>query len=65
MRVAEGATLHLSIGGEIDGFRCAITGQSSVLSGWTMMLSMLVVLTLFDNGIWYFRKMERTFADVI
>jgi lipopolysaccharide transport system permease protein len=51
--------------GVIDGFRWSITGQSSVLSGWTTLLSMAVVLALFGSGIWYFRKMERTFADVI
>jgi lipopolysaccharide transport system permease protein len=51
--------------GVIDGFRWSITGQSSVLSGWTTLLSMAVVLALFSSGIWYFRKMERTFADVI
>jgi lipopolysaccharide transport system permease protein len=51
--------------GVIDGFRWSITGQSSVLSGWTTVLSMAVVLALFSSGIWYFRKMERTFADVI
>jgi lipopolysaccharide transport system permease protein len=51
--------------GVIDGFRWSITGQSSVLSGWTTVLSMAVVLVLFGSGIWYFRKMERTFADVI
>lgn len=51
--------------GVIDGFRWSIMGQSSVLSGWTMVLSMTVVLALFGSGIWYFRKMERTFADVI
>jgi lipopolysaccharide transport system permease protein len=51
--------------GVIDGFRWSITGQASVLSGWTTVLSMAVVLALFGSGIWYFRKMERTFADVI
>jgi lipopolysaccharide transport system permease protein len=51
--------------GVIDGFRWCITGQSSVLLGWTTVLSMAVVLALFGSGIWYFRKMERTFADVI
>jgi lipopolysaccharide transport system permease protein len=51
--------------GVIDGFRWCITGQSSVLLGWTTVLSMVVVLALFGSGIWYFRKMERTFADVI
>jgi lipopolysaccharide transport system permease protein len=51
--------------GVIDGFRWAITGQYSVVSSWTTLLSMAVVLALFCSGIWYFRKMERTFADVI
>jgi lipopolysaccharide transport system permease protein len=51
--------------GVIDGFRWSITGQASVLSGWTTVISMAVVLVLFISGIWYFRKMERTFADVI
>ena len=51
--------------GVIDGFRWSITGQASVLSGWSTMVSMAVVLSLFGSGIWYFRKMERTFADVI
>ena len=51
--------------GVIDGFRWSITGQASVLSGWSTMVSMAVVLLLFTSGIWYFRKMERTFADVI
>jgi lipopolysaccharide transport system permease protein len=51
--------------GVIDGFRWSITGKYSVLSGWTTVLSMAVVLALFGSGIWYFRKMERTFADVI
>ena len=51
--------------GVIDGFRWSITGQASVLSGWSTMVSMAVVLSLFTSGIWYFRKMERTFADVI
>jgi lipopolysaccharide transport system permease protein len=54
----------LSIGGG-DWFRWAITGLASVLSGWTTVLSMAVVLALFSSDIWYFRKMERTFADVI
>ncbi|MFO5472432.1 MAG: ABC transporter permease, partial [Dolichospermum sp.] len=28
-------------------------------------LSMALVFLLLVSGIWYFRKMERTFADVI
>lgn len=51
--------------GVIDGFRWSITGQASVLSGASTMISMAVVLALFGSGVWHFRKMERTFADVI
>jgi lipopolysaccharide transport system permease protein len=51
--------------GAIDGFRWAILGGNSKLFGDGFILSVgLVVLFLF-SGIWYFRKMERTFADVI
>ena len=51
--------------GVIDGFRWAILGGESRLywPGFSVSLS-LVALILF-TGIWYFRKMERTFADVI
>ncbi len=51
--------------GVIDGFRWSITGQASVLSSESTVISMAVVLALFGSGVWYFRKMERTFADVI
>lgn len=51
--------------GVIDGFRWAILGGESqiYLPGFALSLA-LVVLILF-SGIWYFRRMERTFADVI
>jgi lipopolysaccharide transport system permease protein len=51
--------------GVIDGFRWAILGGSSnlYLPGFT--LSMGLVALLFVSGVWYFRKVERTFADVI
>ena len=51
--------------GVIDGFRWAILGSESNLywSGFT--LSLGLVALLFVSGIWYFRKTERTFADVI
>lgn len=51
--------------GVIDGFRWAILGGESnlYLPGFTVSVG-LVTLLLF-SGIWYFRKMERTFADVI
>ena len=51
--------------GVIDGFRWAILrGQSEIyLPGF--LLSLGVIALLVFSGIWYFRKTEKTFADVI
>ena len=51
--------------GVIDGFRWAILGGDSnlYLPGFT--LSTGLVMLLFISGVWYFRRIERTFADVI
>ena len=51
--------------GVIDGFRWAILGGEAKLywSGFT--LSVGLVALLFASGVWYFRKMERSFADII
>ncbi|WP_017314693.1 ABC transporter permease [Mastigocladopsis repens] len=51
--------------GVIDGFRWAILGGESRLYIPGFALSLALVGVLFASGIWYFRKMERTFADVI
>jgi len=51
--------------GVIDGFRWAILGGNSQLYLPGFLLSMGLVFLLLVSGIWYFRKMERTFADVI
>ena len=51
--------------GVIDGFRWAILGGSSQVLGYGFILSIGLVLLFLVSGIWYFRKMERTFADVI
>lgn len=51
--------------GVIDGFRWAILGRESHLYWPGFVLSMGLVVMLFVSGIWYFRKVERTFADVI
>jgi lipopolysaccharide transport system permease protein len=51
--------------GVIDGFRWAILGGDFNLYLPGFMLSMGLVALLFVTGIWYFRKVERTFADVI
>lgn len=51
--------------GVIDGFRWAILGGESqiYLPGFALSLALVILLLL--SGIWYFRRMERTFADVI
>ena len=49
--------------GVIDGFRWAILGQSLHIQSFV--LSVGVSIGLFILGLWYFRKTERTFADVI
>ncbi len=51
--------------GVIDGFRWAILGGESKLYLPGFMLSVGLVILFLVSGIWYFRKMERTFADVI
>jgi lipopolysaccharide transport system permease protein len=51
--------------GVIDGFRWAILGGETTLYLPGFLLSVGLVFVLLWSGIWYFRKMERTFADVI
>ena len=51
--------------GVIDGFRWAILGGNSQIYWAGFALSVGFVALLFASGIWYFRKTERTFADVI
>jgi lipopolysaccharide transport system permease protein len=49
----------------IDGFRWAIIGGDAQIYWPGFALSLSLVVLLLVSGIWYFRKMERTFADVI
>jgi lipopolysaccharide transport system permease protein len=51
--------------GVIDGFRWAILGRGVELNWLGFVLSTGLVLLLLITGISYFRKTERTFADVI
>ena len=51
--------------GVIDGFRWAILGGEARLYWLGFTLSVGLVALLFVSGVWYFRQMERTFADVI
>lgn len=51
--------------GVIDGFRWAIIGGESSLYLPGFLLSLSLVFLLLISGVWFFRRMERTFADVI
>jgi lipopolysaccharide transport system permease protein len=51
--------------GVIDGFRWAILGGKHTIDWPGFALSVAVVALLIASGIWYFRKTERSFADVI
>jgi len=51
--------------GVIEGFRWACLKGASPLEARTLASSLVVTITLCAFGIWYFRKTERTFADVI
>jgi lipopolysaccharide transport system permease protein len=49
----------------IDGFRWAIIGGQTQLDPIAFTLSLALVATVFLSGIWYFRKIERTFVDTV
>ena len=51
--------------GVIDGFRWAIGGASEPLYWPGLAVSAAMTVFFLWLGVWYFRKMERTFADVI
>jgi lipopolysaccharide transport system permease protein len=51
--------------GVIDGFRWAVLGGASRLHQPGFTLSVMLGVVLLVIGIWYFRKTERVFADVI
>lgn len=51
--------------GVIDGFRWCILGDQSHIYLPGLLLSIGFIILLLILGIWYFRKMEKTFADII
>jgi lipopolysaccharide transport system permease protein len=51
--------------GIVDGFRWCLLGGENLIYWPGLCLSVLVTLSLIVSGLWYFRKMERTFADTI
>lgn len=51
--------------GVIDGFRWSLLKGQSPLPVQTLLISALIIAGLCITGIWYFRQVEKTFADVI
>lgn len=51
--------------GIIDGFRWCILGDSQPIFWPTFALSVAISTTILSTGIVYFRKVEKTFADII
>ena len=51
--------------GVVESFRWALFGGEAGASGQTILLSLGVVAVLLAGGIEYFRRVERSFADVV
>jgi lipopolysaccharide transport system permease protein len=50
--------------GVIEGFRWALLGNGQA-PGPMLLVSTIVIIVLFLTGLWYFRKTESTFADIV
>jgi len=51
--------------GIIDGFRWCLLGAQNHVFGQELAVAVITVSALVASGIWYFRKTEQIFADVI
>jgi lipopolysaccharide transport system permease protein len=52
------------MGGVIQAYRASLLGHKPI--DWLLLgISTLIILALFIGGLYYFRRMEKTFADVI
>lgn len=51
--------------GVIEGFRWSLLRGTTSVSPTALLTSVVVTVTLCASGIWYFRRTEKTFADVI
>lgn len=52
------------MGGVIEAYRSSILGHMPI-NWFLLLLSTVIILTLFSSGLYYFRRMERSFADVV
>jgi lipopolysaccharide transport system permease protein len=51
--------------GVIDGIRWCVLGAGQSFSWSELAIALADVVLLLASGLWYFRRTERTFADVI
>lgn len=51
--------------GIIDGFRWCLLGGQHALSLWSLGTSLFLIVLVTATGLWFFRRTERQFADVI
>lgn len=54
---------HNPMAGAVEGFRWALLGTQP--PGPLMAVSVMVVVLLLIGGLYYFRRMEKTLADVV
>jgi lipopolysaccharide transport system permease protein len=51
--------------GVVEGFRWALLGTQQSISGGMVAISSAIALVIFISGMFFFRRMERIFADMI
>ncbi|MPM95991.1 hypothetical protein SDC9_143147 [bioreactor metagenome] len=51
--------------GVIEGFRWALLGTQGVVTPLMLTLSAIISVVIFITGMFYFRRMEKVFADMI
>ncbi len=51
--------------GVVDGFRWALLGNTQSAPGPMLILSSIIAVVLLISGMYYFRRMERQFADMV
>jgi lipopolysaccharide transport system permease protein len=66
VRVPYRALMYLNpMTATIDGFRWAMFGGENTVYIYGLIASAVVAVTVLILGVWYFRKMELSFADVV
>ncbi len=51
--------------GVVNGFRWALLGVEAGAPGWNLVISIAVSLVILFSGLFFFRRMERRFADMV